>query len=61
MTDTEIRDPEAVLAALERAKEDAKKHREQYEALLAEHEPLKAELDSIRADQRNDAIKRAVS
>lgn len=35
-TSAEIRDPEAVLAALDRAKQDAKKYREDYEALTAE-------------------------
>lgn len=56
----EIKDPAAVLAALERAKEDAKKYREQYEALVAETDPIRDELNSIKEERRQDAIKRAV-
>lgn len=56
----EIKDPEAVLAALERAKADAKKYREELEALQAEHEPLKAELDGLRGQLKDNAIKTAI-
>jgi hypothetical protein len=58
--DVEIKDPKAVLAALERAKEDAKKYREQYEALAAEHDPVKAELDKVKGYIRDTAIERAI-
>lgn len=56
----EIKDPAAVLAALERAKADAKKYREELEALQAEHEPLKAELDGLRKTMKDSAIQRAI-
>lgn len=55
-----IQDPAAVLAALERAKADAKKYREELEALQAEHEPLRSELDGMKEEMRTGAIKRAV-
>lgn len=58
--EVEIKDPAAVLAALERAKDDAKKFREQYEALVAETEPIRDELNSIKEERKQDAIKRAV-
>ena len=60
MSDTEIKDPAAVLAALERAKADAKKYREDLEALQAEHEPLKAELGTLKGQMKDSAIKRAI-
>lgn len=55
-----IENPKAVLAALERAKEDAKKFREQYEALVAETDPLREELNKMRNDVKTDAIRRKV-
>jgi glutathionylspermidine synthase len=51
MTDTtpEIENPEAVLAALERAKSDAKKYRESAEALQAEVTALQTSTDEMKA------------
>lgn len=60
MSTEEIKDPAAVLAALERAKADAKKYREELEALQAEHEPLKEELEGLRSTLKDSAIKRAI-
>lgn len=56
----EIKDPAAVLAALERAKADAKRYREELEALQADTAPLREELDRLRGDMKSNAIKRAV-
>ena len=54
---TEIKDPKAVLDALERAKADAKKFREELDALKTEHaetlkeqESLKDSLETLKAD-----------
>ena len=58
--EVEIKDPAAVLAALERAKADAKKYREELEALQAETTPIREELDKMRNDMKSNAIKRAV-
>lgn len=55
-----INDPAAVLAALERAKDDAKRYRKELEDLQAEFEPIKGELDSLRGELKSSAIKRAV-
>ena len=55
-----IKDPAAVLAALERAKADAKKFREEYEAISAELTPIKEELDNMRNEVKTNAVKRAV-
>lgn len=55
-----IKDPAAVLAALERAKADAKKYREEYEALSAELTPIKEELDTMKSELKTNAVKRAV-
>lgn len=61
MTDeVEIKDPKAVLEALERAKADAKKYREELEALQAEYAPIKEELSKMKDDLKNSAIRRAV-
>lgn len=43
----EIEDPKAVLDALERAKKDAKKFREELEALQAEYDGLKSEIATL--------------
>jgi hypothetical protein len=48
-TEVEIKDPKAVLDALERAKSDAKKHREAADALQAEIEGLKESAEAMRA------------
>lgn len=56
-----IEDPKAVLAALARAKEDAKRYREELEAMQAEFGPIKEELDSLRGEIKTNAIKRAVA
>lgn len=65
--ETEIKDPEAVLAALERAKNDAKTYRERFEALQeemntlsAETETLRAEVNGVRGEQRENAIRKAL-
>lgn len=55
-----IENPKAVLAALERAKEDAKKYREQYEALVTETDAMKEELGKMRDGVKADAIRRKV-
>lgn len=55
-----IEDPKAVLAALERAKADAKRYREELEAVQAELTPVKEELDAMRGEIKTNAIKRAV-
>ena len=57
----EIKDPKAVLAALERAKEDAKKFREQYESLVEETNALKEQVEAAKAERRDIAVRRAVS
>lgn len=55
-----IENPKAVLAALDRAKEDAKKFREQYEQLVSETEAVRAELTAIQTERKNVLIERAV-
>ena len=49
--DEEIRDPKAVLEALARAKEDAKKFREQFEALEKEKEEWANRLAALEGDE----------
>lgn len=56
----QIEDPKAVLAALARAKEDAKKYREQYEGLVAETDSMREELSKMREGVKADAIRRKV-
>lgn len=56
-----IKDPAAVLAALERAKADAKKYREEYEAITAQLTPIKEELDKMKGEMKTNAVKRAVA
>lgn len=55
-----IENPAAVLAALERAKADAKKYREELEALQAAHEPLVEELNGLKGKAKADAIEAKV-
>jgi hypothetical protein len=47
----EIKDPAAVLAALERAKNDAKTYREQLEAKQAEHDALLERVSALEGDE----------
>lgn len=49
--DEEIRDPKAVLEALERAKSDAKKYREQFEALQADNQRLSERITALEGDE----------
>ena len=49
MTDVEIKDPKAVLDALERAKSDAKKFREEMEALSARLAEVEKSRESLEA------------
>lgn len=58
--ENEIKDPAAVLAALDRAKDDAKKYREQFEALKAEHEDMSEQLTSIRGKIKDAALSSAI-
>lgn len=65
--ETEIKDPEAVLSALERAKNDAKTYRERLEALQeemntlnAETEALREEVSNVRGEQKENAIRKAL-
>lgn len=58
--DVEIKDPAAVLAALERAKSDAKKNREELEALQAEHATVKEQLDRYQGDLKNVRLRAAI-
>lgn len=60
MSEVEIKDPQAVLDALERAKADAKKYREQYEALQAEHEPLVEKYGALQEELKTSAIRRKI-
>lgn len=57
----EIRDPEAVLAALERAKSDAKTAREALEAGKEEMEALRAEVNKYRSDITDTKLRRAIA
>lgn len=58
--ENEIKDPAAVLAALARAKEDAKKYREQFEALKAEHESVSEQLSSIKSKIKDTVLASAI-
>lgn len=51
----EINDPKAVLAALERAKADAKKFREEKDALQATLDSMKQEVEGLRATREEAA------
>lgn len=51
----EIKDPKAVLAALDRAKADAKSFREQYEAATAELESLRGEMQTLVSTQEEQS------
>ena len=55
-TSTEIKDPQAVLAALERAKGDAKKFRVEKEALEKELEGLKSTSQQVQTKLINEKI-----
>lgn len=55
-TSTEIKDPAAVLAALDRAKNDAKRFREEKEAADQEFAALKAKADLIQSKLKRDKI-----
>lgn len=60
MSDTEIKDPEAVLAALERAKNDAKRYREELESLQTEHATVKEQLDKYQGDLKGTRLRAAI-
>lgn len=47
----EIRDPKAVLEALERAKADAKKYREQFEAMETNNRELSERIAALEGDE----------
>lgn len=47
----EIRDPKAVLEALERAKADAKKYREQFEEMEAANKQLSERVSALEGDE----------
>jgi hypothetical protein len=47
----EIRDPKAVLEALERAKDDAKKYREKFEAMETSNRELSERIASLEGDE----------
>jgi hypothetical protein len=47
----EIRDPKAVLEALERAKNDAKKYREQFEAMERSNQELSERIAALEGDE----------
>lgn len=55
-TSTEIKDPAAVLAALERAKADAKKFREEKEALEIQIEDYKNKTSQVNSKLLNEKI-----
>ena len=55
-TSTEIKDPAAVLAALERAKADAKKFREEKEALETQIEDYKNKTSQVNSKLLNEKI-----
>jgi hypothetical protein len=50
-TETEIRDPKAVLEALDRAKNDAKKFREQFEAVETKNKEMAERIASLEGDE----------
>lgn len=56
-----IRDPEKVLAALERAKEDAKRFRQQYDEVQEELADARKQVDSMINDIKDARLRRAVS
>jgi multidrug resistance efflux pump len=56
----EIKDPAAVLAALERAKQDAKTHREAHEALKAQFDELNAEVEQLRSVKPDEKLRARV-
>lgn len=58
--EVEIKDPKAVLDALERAKADAKKYREELEALQKEVEPLREQVETFNKERKDNAIKSAL-
>jgi chromosome segregation ATPase len=58
--DEEIRDPKAVLEALQRAKEDAKKYREQFEAVESANKTLNERIAALEGDDGIAAYKRRV-
>lgn len=60
MSEVEIKDPEAVLAALERAKNDAKRYREELEALQTEHTSVKEQLDKYQGDLKGTRLRAAI-
>lgn len=53
----EIRDPKAVLEALDRAKADAKKYREQFEALEKANADLENQIATLSSDEKLTALK----
>lgn len=58
MSETEeIKDPAAVLAALERAKQDAKTHREAHEALKAQFDELNKEVEQLRSVKPDEKLR----
>lgn len=60
MEEIEIKDPKAVLDALERAKADAKKYREKAEALEAEKETLNTRITELEADETVSKYKQRI-
>lgn len=57
----EIRDPDAVLAALNRAKEEAKTYREQLEGMQATVNELRTEVETYRTELTETALRRAIT
>ena len=60
-TSTEIKDPVAVLAALERAKADAKRFREEKEALETQVEDYKNKTSQVNSQLLNEKIAKHLS
>lgn len=56
----EIKDPEAVLAALERAKNDAKANREALEAAQSELAKIKQDWETARGEIKNNLVTNAL-